>query len=195
MQPAMKFCSACGDTVEVRMPDDGDHLPRHICRGCKVVHYINPKIIVGVIPEAPDGRVLMCRRNIEPRLGKWTFPAGFMELGETCAVGAAREALEESLAEVEVTGLLSVLSVPGVNQVHLTYRGQLRGGQYGSTHESSEVRLMSEADIPWTEIAFPTIFHSLRCYFSDRAKGVSDIHTADISRDNWREIIPSGIFD
>jgi ADP-ribose pyrophosphatase YjhB (NUDIX family) len=178
----MKFCSACGHEVVYRVPDDGDHLPRHVCPACKTVHYLNPKLIVGVIPEAADGRILMCKRNIEPRFGKWTFPAGFMELGETSAQGAAREALEESQAEVEVDGLVAVINVPYVDQVHLIHRGQLRGSHFGPTSESSEVRLMREEDIPWEEIAFPTIYRGLRYFFDDRRAGRHSVHTLDLIR-------------
>lgn len=178
----MKFCSTCGHAVEYRIPDDGDHLPRHVCPACHTIHYLNPKIIVGVVPEAEDGRVLMCKRNIEPRFGKWTFPAGFMELGETSAQGAAREALEESQAQVEIVDLMTVIGVPYVNQVYLIHRGLLRGDHYGPTSESSEVRLMREDEIPWTEIAFPTIYQSLRYFFADRAAGVRNFHSLDLTR-------------
>ena len=184
----MKFCSACGSPVEVRIPDDGDHLPRHVCTVCHTIHYINPKIIVGVIPEAADGRVLMCRRNIEPRKGKWTFPAGFMELGETTAQGAAREGLEESQAVIEVLDLLTVISVTYVSQVYMIHRGRLpEGASYGPTSESSEVVLMREDEIPWNEIAFPTIYQSLKYFFADRSAGVQGFHALDLTRKPSRE--------
>ncbi len=184
----MKFCSACGSAVEVRIPDDGDHLPRHVCTACKTIHYINPKIIVGVVPEASDGRVLMCRRNIEPRKGMWTFPAGFMELGETTAQGAAREGLEESQAVIEVQGLLCVISVTYVSQVYMIHRGKLAEGTgFGPTSESSEVRLMAEDEIPWNQIAFPTIYQSLRYFFADRATGVQGFHSLDLTQRPQRD--------
>ena len=184
----MKFCSACGSPVEVRIPDDGDHLPRHVCTACKTIHYINPKIIVGVIPEASDGRILMCRRNIEPRLGMWTFPAGFMELGETTAQGAAREGLEESQAVIEVQGLICAISVTYVSQIYMIHRGRLaENATYGPTSESSEVRLMTEHEIPWSEIAFPTIYQSLKYFFADRAAGTPGFHTLDLTRRPARE--------
>jgi ADP-ribose pyrophosphatase YjhB (NUDIX family) len=174
--------------VEWRVPDDGDHLPRHVCTVCKTIHYVNPKIIVGVIPEAADGRILMCRRNIEPRKGMWTFPAGFMELAETTAAGAAREALEESQARVVVGGLVSVITVTYVSQVYMIHRGQLPDGEaFGPTPESSEVRLMREDEIPWGEIAFPTIYQSLKYFFADRAEGVQHIHTLDLTQRPTRE--------
>lgn len=178
----MKFCSACGAGVVYRVPDDGDHLPRHVCPSCNTIHYLNPKIIVGVVPEAEDGRVLMCKRNIEPRFGKWTFPAGFMELGETSGQGAAREALEESRAQVVIDDLLAVINVPYVNQVYLIHRGRLQGSDYGPTPESSEVRLMREDEIPWSEIAFPTIYQSLKYFFADRAANCKSFHALDLTR-------------
>lgn len=177
----MKFCSACGKEVELRIPE-GDHQQRHVCASCGTIHYHNPKIIVGCIPEWQDGRILMCRRNIEPRLGKWTFPAGFLELHETSAQGAAREAQEESLAEVEITDLLSVINVPYVSQVYMIHRARLLKDVFGPTPESSEVRLMAEAEIPWDEIAFPTIWHSLKFFFNDRAHGQRGIHELSLDR-------------
>ena len=177
----MKFCPACGHAVELKIPP-GDHLPRHVCGHCGEIHYHNPKVIVGCIPQWEDGRILMCKRNIEPRLGKWTFPAGFLELHETSGQGAAREAREESQAEVEITSLLSVINVPHVSQVYVIHRARLLKPAFGPTAESSEVQLMREDEIPWDDIAFPTIFHSLKFFFADRARGVEGIHEMDISR-------------
>lgn len=176
----VKFCNACGNSVDYRVPD-GDHLPRHICPSCGHIQYFNPRVIVGCIPEWEDGRILMCRRNIEPRFGLWTFPAGFMELSETTGHGAAREAMEESQADVEVGDILAVINVPYVSQLYVIHRGRMRSAHHGPTPESSEVRLMTESEIPWNEIAFPTVFHSLKFFFSDRAAGVTGIHTLDLS--------------
>ena len=178
----MKYCSECGAQLEHRIPP-GDHLPRVVCSDCETVHYRNPKVIVGCVPEF-EGRVLMCRRNIEPRLGKWTFPAGFMEMGETSAEGAARETFEESLARVEVGGLLSVINVPHVSQIYLIHRARMRDDTHGPTPESSETVLMTESEIPWDEIAFPTIWHSLRYWFDDRKAGVEGFHALDLTE--WR---------
>jgi ADP-ribose pyrophosphatase YjhB (NUDIX family) len=177
----MKFCSTCGHGVELKTPP-GDHLQRFICANCGEIHYRNPKVIVGCIPEWEDGRIVMCKRNIEPRLGKWTFPAGFLELSETSGQGAAREAFEESLAEVEITGLLAVINVPYVSQVYVIHRARLLRPQCGPTPESSEVRLMREDQIPWDEIAFPTVWHSLKFFFADRAKDSPGFHELDLIR-------------
>lgn len=173
------YCNHCGKPVEHRVPE-GDHLPRDVCPHCGNIQYRNPKVIVGIIPEWRDGRVLMCRRNIEPRFGLWTFPAGFQEMGETSAAGAAREALEEAQAEVEPRELLMVIDVPYVSQVYLIYRGILQAERFGPTAESSEVRLMAEDEIPWDEIAFPTIWHSLKRYYEDRRAGTFQIRTLQL---------------
>lgn len=175
----MKFCADCGHPVELRIPSD-DHAPRSICTVCGMVHYRNPKVIVGCVPEW-QGRILMCRRNIEPRRGLWTFPAGFLEMGETSGEGAARETHEEAQAEVDIGGLLAVINVPYVSQIYMIHRGRMKSEHHGVTHESSETRLMREDEIPWDEIAFPTIWHSLKFFFADRARGVEEIHALDLS--------------
>jgi ADP-ribose pyrophosphatase YjhB (NUDIX family) len=176
----MNYCSTCGQPVTLRVPD-GDHAPRHVCTACGAIHYRNPKVIVGCIPEWEDGRILMCKRAIHPRLGYWTFPAGFLELAETGAQGATREALEESRAQVDIGGLFTVIDVPDVGQLYLIYRAKLRAAEFGPTPESSEVVLMREDEIPWGEIAFRTIYHSLRHFYADRAAGVTGkVHAFDL---------------
>jgi ADP-ribose pyrophosphatase YjhB (NUDIX family) len=182
MSPAnlMKFCSTCGHPVEFRVPP-GDHLPRHVCGHCGAIHYHNPRIIAGCVPEAADGRILMCRRAIEPRLGFWTFPAGFLELSESSAQGAARETLEESQAEVEVDDLFAVIAVPYVSQIYMLHRGRMKNVHHGVTPESSETQLMREDEIPWQEIAFATIYHGLKFFFEDRARGVKGFHEMNLT--------------
>jgi ADP-ribose pyrophosphatase YjhB (NUDIX family) len=177
----MKYCSACGHSVDFRIPE-GDHLPRYICPNCGAVHYQNPKVIVGCVPEWEDGRILMCRRAIEPRLGLWTFPAGFLELGETSGEGAARETLEEAQADVEIGDLFVVIGVSYVSQIYMIHRGRLKTPHHGPTTESSETALMREDQIPWGEIAFPTVYHSLKFFFEDRARGVQEFHVLDLKR-------------
>jgi ADP-ribose pyrophosphatase YjhB (NUDIX family) len=176
----MKFCSECGHGVVVKIPP-GDHVPRSVCEACGTIHYRNPKVIVGCVPEWDD-QVLMCRRAIEPRLGLWTFPAGFLELGETTGQGAAREAREEAQAQVEVGELFVVINVPYVSQIYMVHRARLLAREFGPTIESSEVRLMRENEIPWNDIAFPTILHSLRFFYADRAAGrTGHIHSLDLT--------------
>lgn len=177
----MNFCSHCGQPVELRIPE-GDHAPRHVCQSCGQVHYINPKVIVGCVPEWEDGRILMCRRAIEPRLGLWTFPAGFMEMGETSGEGAARETLEEAGAEVEIGDLFVVINVPYVSQIYMIHRGRLKSPRHHATHESSETQLMREEEIPWEQIAFPTIYHSLKFFLEDRRQGLKGFHALDLTR-------------
>ncbi|MDB5985310.1 MAG: hydrolase [Nevskia sp.] len=176
----MKFCSTCGQSVELTTPA-GDHLPRHVCSACGTVHYHNPKVIVGCVPEWEDGRVLMCKRAIEPRLGLWTFPAGFMEMGETSGEGAARETMEETGASVEIGDLFAVINVPYVSQIYMLHRGRMTSARHHPTPESSETVLMHEHEIPWDKIAFPTVYHGLKFFFEDRKRGVKDFHSLDLN--------------
>jgi ADP-ribose pyrophosphatase YjhB (NUDIX family) len=174
----MKFCSDCGAPVALKIPP-GDTLPRHVCDACGTVHYSNPKMVIGCIPEWRD-QVLLCKRAIEPRYGLWTLPAGFMENGETVAQAALRETLEEARARVELAGMFSVLSVPHVNQVHIFYRARLVDLDFGPGAESLEVQLFPESAIPWREIAFRTVATTLRHYYADRAAGAFGFHSGDI---------------
>ncbi|NRD83236.1 NUDIX domain-containing protein [Burkholderia pseudomallei] len=176
----MKFCSVCGHEVIARIPP-GDNRERFVCDQCGTIHYQNPRNVVGTIPVWGD-QVLLCRRAIEPRYGYWTLPAGFMEMGETTAEAAARETLEEAGARVEVQNLFTLLNVPHVHQVHLFYLAHLVDPSFEAGEESLEVRLFDEADIPWDEIAFPTVSQTLRFFFADREAGDYGVHTGDIFR-------------
>ncbi|MEP7183753.1 MAG: NUDIX hydrolase [Betaproteobacteria bacterium] len=163
----MRFCSACGSArVEFLIPA-GDHLPRFVCGDCGTIHYQNPKVVVGCLPEWED-RVLLCKRAIEPRHGLWTLPAGFLENGETVFAGAARETMEEAGARVELGALYTMISLPHISQVYLMFRARLLDLDYAAGPESLEVRLFREDEIPWEEIAFRTIGRTLRNYFLDR---------------------------
>ena len=162
----MNYCSECGNPVELRIPD-GDHLPRHVCTACDLIHYSNPRIIAGCLPVYED-QVLLCKRDIEPRLGYWTLPAGFPENGETTEQGAMRETWEEALAKVEILSLYTITSIVHVNQVQMFYLSRLLTPEFGPTSESSEVRLFSEDEIPWDQLAFPTVENALRRFFADR---------------------------
>ena len=143
---------------------------RAICPSCHTVHYENPLNVVGTLPIWED-KVLLCKRNIEPRYGKWTLPAGFMELGETVAQGAARETDEEAGAQIELLGLYTLMNVVRVGQVHFFYRAKLLSAQFNPGHETIEARLFSEQDIPWDDIAFRTVRETLKCFFEDRQRG------------------------
>ena len=170
----MNFCSHCGQPVRLRVPE-GDHLPRHVCTACGTVHYQNPKIVAGCVPEH-DGRILLCRRAIEPRRGYWTIPAGFMENGETTQEAARRESIEEALAEVEIGSLLAVVHVLHADQVHVVFRARLPKPEFGAGAESLEVMLCDEHTIPWQDIAFRSVDFALRRYLEDRRAGLEQHH-------------------
>ncbi len=177
----MKFCSECGSArIELRIPD-GDSLPRHVCADCHTIHYLNPKVVVGCLPEW-EGQVLLCRRAIEPRLGLWTLPAGFLENGETVSEGAARETLEEANARVEVGDLYTLISLPQIHQVYMMFRARLLDTDFGPGPESLEVALFDEADIPWETLAFRTITRTLRNYFLDRKEGALPLRISALKR-------------
>jgi ADP-ribose pyrophosphatase YjhB (NUDIX family) len=175
----MKFCANCGAKVVQRVPP-GDSLPRWVCDECGEIHYQNPKMVVGTIPEH-EGRILLCRRAIEPRYGYWTLPAGFMENDETTAQAAARETEEEAGANIEMGEPFTLISVPRVNQVHLYYRARLRNLEFKPGEETLEVALMGEAEIPWKEIAFRTVGLTLKHWFADRSSGSFRFHAEDIA--------------
>jgi ADP-ribose pyrophosphatase YjhB (NUDIX family) len=181
----MNFCSACGSPVSLRNPE-GDHFTRYICDACGVVHYQNPKLIVGCVPEH-EGRILLCRRAIEPRLGFWTIPAGFMENGETTQEGAARESFEEAQARVEIGSLLAVVHVLHADQVHVMFRASLPEPQFGPAPESLEVGLFAEDEIPWSDIAFRSVDFALRRYFDDRRRGVENHYFTTL---DFRKTLP-----
>ncbi len=174
----MNFCSACGAKVSQRVPP-GDSLPRHVCDACGAIHYRNPRLVVGALPEWED-RILLCRRAIEPRHGKWTLPAGFMENGESVADAARRETLEEACARVELGEMYSMISVPHIHQVHVIYRSRLLDLDFAPGVETLELRLFSEDEIPWDEIAFRTIAITLRHFFEDRRRGQYRFHSEDL---------------
>ena len=176
----MNFCSNCGTRVTLKVPE-GDFLPRHVCENCGTIHYLNPKLVVGSVPEY-GGKILLCKRGIEPRLGFWTIPAGFMENDETLEAGAAREALEEARIDVEIGSLLLLANVTHARQVHVFFRSRMRTPDFGVTHESLEVKLVEERDIPWEDLAFPSTKAALRHFVADRAAGVERHHVAEMRR-------------
>ncbi len=178
-RPPIKHCKNCGAQVAYRLPDDGDTRHRAVCPACNTVHYENPLNVVGTIPMMGD-RVLLCKRNIEPRKGFWTLPAGFMELNETTAEGAQRETDEEAGAHIEMQALFSVINVQRVGQVHFFYRARLLSDVFDPGHETMEARLFTEQDIPWEEIAFRTVRDTLQRYFADTKTGQFGFHHFDI---------------
>jgi ADP-ribose pyrophosphatase YjhB (NUDIX family) len=172
----------------VQIPKD-DTRERYVCEQCGTIHYQNPKVVVGAIPlwdQGKEAQVLLCKRAIEPRYGYWTLPAGFMENNETTAEAAERETLEEAGARIEMQALFSLLNVAHVHQVHLFYRARLLDIDYAAGTESLEVKLFTESEIPWDELAFPTVSHTLKFFFSDlaasRTGGKFGFHSLDITK-------------
>lgn len=159
----------------------GDNRPRRVCPACHAIHYENPLIVVGCVPEY-QGRILICRRAIEPRRGYWTIPAGFMENDETLEDGAARECLEEALAQVDIGSLLALVNVPEARQVHVFFRARMSSAACAAGEESLEAHLVEPAAIPWDEIAFPSTRYALQQYLSDREAGVEGMHVTTLSR-------------
>ena len=175
---SFKHCKACGGAVAYQVPP-GDNRDRAICTVRGLVHYENPLVVVGTVPIWGD-EVLLCKRNIEPRYGLWTLPAGFLELGETVTEGAARETVEEAGARIELQELYTVIDVVPAGQVHLFYRAQLQDTQFAPGPESIEARLFTEDAIPWDEIAFRTVRETLKYFFADRRRGVFELHCGAI---------------
>jgi ADP-ribose pyrophosphatase YjhB (NUDIX family) len=183
----MKFCSSCGNSVNKAIPE-GDNRERYVCSQCSEIHYQNPKVISGIIPVYGD-QVLLCKRAIEPRLGFWTLPAGFLENGESSLEGALRECKEEANATVINPQFAGLFDIPQINQVYVFYRGELTGPAFGPSSESSEVALFSEQDIPWDELAFPVIELALNYFFEDRKTGRFTVKHDEIRRP-WKSRRP-----
>ena len=165
----MKFCTNCGSTVILQIPV-GDDRERFVCSSCDLIHYTNPRVIVGCLP-IYEGRVLLCKRAIEPRKNYWTLPAGFMENGETSVQGAARETWEEARGRVSNVDLYRIFDVPYISQIYMFYLCDLDNGEHAAGPESLETNLYGEHDVPWDTIAFPVVSETLRGYFSDAASG------------------------
>jgi ADP-ribose pyrophosphatase YjhB (NUDIX family) len=174
----IRFCPACGASTEYRVPAD-DNRERAVCTGCGAIHYENPLNVVGTVPVWGD-QVLLCLRNIEPRRGLWTLPAGFLELGESTTAGALRETEEEAGAHVELQELFTVLNVVRVGQVHLFYRARMLDTHLDPGPETIEARLFREHEVPWDQIAFRTVRQTLEHFFADRRGGRFGVHMGDI---------------
>lgn len=174
----IQFCRVCGQPTRYQIPTD-DNRERAVCTACGEIHYENPLNVVGTVPVWRDS-VLLCRRNIEPRRGLWTLPAGFLELGESTEQGANRETDEEAGARIEMLGLFTVLNVVPVGQVHFFYRARLLDTDFAPGPETIEAQLFAEHEIPWDQIAFRTVRETLRHYFADRAAGHFELHVGNI---------------
>lgn len=175
----IQHCRVCGAAVAYRTPAD-DNRDRAICTACGEIHYENPINVVGTVPVWGE-QVLLCRRNIEPRYGMWTLPAGFLELGESTAEGAVRETVEEAGARIELQGLFTVLNVVRVGQVHLYYRARMLDTTLDPGLETIEARLFLEHEVPWDELAFRTVRQTLEHFFADRRAGAFGVHAGDIT--------------
>jgi len=174
MPLSINFCSHCGAKVEQKIPS-GETLLRAVCPACQTIHYQNPKIVAGCIPEWEE-KILLCRRAIEPRYGKWTLPAGFLEIGETVAQGAMREAFEEACARVDDLVAYALYNLSFIGQVYIMFRGRLIDGSYQPGHESLSVKLFSEDQIPWDNLAFTVVEKTLKKYFKDRKISTKPTH-------------------
>ncbi|MGE5469993.1 MAG: NUDIX hydrolase [Bacteroidota bacterium] len=176
----MRYCNHCGADVAFIVPA-GDSLPRHVCVACGHIQYENPRLVVGCVATWGE-RLLLCRRAIEPRLGYWTLPAGFMENGETTAQAAIRETQEEAGATVIIEAPFAMVSIAHIDQVHLFYRGRMTGPQYQAGEESLEVALLTADQIPWADIAFRSVTLCLERYLEDRTKGQFGFHETVLPR-------------
>ena len=176
----MKFCHSCAAPLVLKIPE-GDDRERHCCEQCASVFYQNPKNVVGTIPIYED-KVLLCKRAIQPRIGKWTLPAGFMENGESSLEGAVREAREEAGASVVIAqdSLYTLFNLPVINQVYMFFRAELADLNFNAGIESSEVELFKESEIPWDEIAFPVVTSTLKHYFEDSKSALFPVRMFDV---------------
>lgn len=182
----MNYCSNCGQQLTYCTPPDDDR-PRYYCEACRTIHYENPKIVVGCIPEW-EGKILLCRRAIEPRYGKWTLPAGYLENGETVAAGAARETYEEARATVEKLTPYALYNICYVNQVYFMFRAHLKDTRFEPGDESLEVELFAEDEIPWDDIAFRVLQETLIQYFKDRPAGKFPFYMGEIFSNDLKKV-------
>ncbi len=182
----MKFCSSCGADIRIEVPA-GDNRSRHVCNSCEEIHYSNPKIIAGCLPVFED-KVLLCKRAIEPRIGYWTLPAGFMENNESTEQAACRETLEEANARVSNLQLYSLTSMTHISHVQMIYLAQLDDLDFFPGEESLEVELFTETNLPWEDIAFQSITSALRSYFEDRHSQLFPLRHFEISTPSKRPL-------
>jgi len=175
----IQHCRVCGQRTDYTVPAD-DNRERATCTACGEIHYENPINVVGTVPVWGE-QVLLCRRNIEPRFGLWTLPAGFLELGESTADGAVRETVEEAGANIELQGLFTILNVVRAGQVHLFYRARMLDTHLDPGPETIEARLFREDEVPWDELAFRTVRDTLQLFFADRRTGAFAVHAGDVA--------------
>ena len=172
IETSMNFCSNCGSAELVKKIPEGDNLERFVCNKCGHLHYQYPNVVAGVLPYNDKNQILLCKRSIEPREGYWTLPAGFLENGETIEQGAIRETLEEAKLKVKDSRLFTVISVPHIDQVYTFFTAKIINDDFGPTAESSEVQLFNYEDIPWDELAFPTVMRTIKLFLEHGDKKV-----------------------
>lgn len=186
MQHPMNYCPDCAAPMHLAIPD-GDDRERNVCTACGNIVYQNPRNVVGCVVDF-EGRILLCKRAIAPRLGFWTLPAGFLELGETMAQGAARETREEACAQAQIDGLFTQLDIPQIGQIHLFYHAHMAAPEFAAGPESQAVALVAEQDIPWQQLAFPSVHRTLQLYCADRAAGQFTRHEEIIEQGAWQRL-------
>lgn len=174
----MNYCAQCGAKVTLQVPAGDDRL-RFVCDGCHTIHYENPKMVVGTIPVMGNA-ILLCRRAIEPRRGLWTLPAGWLENGESVSACALRETQEEACAEVDDLQPYVLANLPFINQVYFFLRARLLNADFHAGTESLEVKLFTPEAIPWDELAFSSVYETLRCFCDDVTKGAFPFRILDI---------------
>lgn len=186
----MKFCIQCGSKVALAIPA-GDNRERFVCNSCDFVHYQNPLVVVGTIPLYLDGqtpKILLCKRGIEPRLGYWTLPAGFLENDESTQDGALRETVEEACADVVNLQLYRILNVVHSNQIHMFFKADLPLPEFAETPESTELALFDFESIPWRQLAFPTVHRTLKDFIADYQVGQFPMQLGDVDGSEWRQL-------
>ena len=171
----MRFCSNCGEVVQLKIPKMDDRY-RYCCPSCGMIHYQNPKMVVGVLPIYND-EILLCQRAINPQKGLWTVPSGFMENGETLEAGALREAREEAGIAPELGRLHTIYSLPHINQVYFLFLGHMPSKAAEKGIETSDLSWTKVSDIPWQDLAFSSVQFALEAYKSDLETGNTAIHS------------------
>ena len=160
----MNFCPVCSSAEIVKKIPEGDNREREVCNNCGEIFYTNPNIVTGVLAYTDNDELILCKRSIEPRHGYWTLPAGFLENQESIEEGALRETEEEAKLRVSNVKLFTVLSVPHIDQIYTFFTGKVVNYDLGPTPESSEVKLFKYDDIPWDELAFPTVIKTIKLF-------------------------------
>lgn len=174
----MNFCNLCGGKVKLRVPE-GEDRPRFVCADCATIHYQNPKMVIGAIP-VMGGKILLCRRAIEPRKNKWTIPAGWLENGETVSACAIRETAEEAWANIDDLQPYVFVDLHFINLVYLIFRARLLNQDFHAGSESFEVMLFTPEEIPWEDLAFPAVRETLKCFCDDLEKGKFPFHIIEL---------------